>query len=108
MSACAPFQSSSRAVGSEARRIRKQEVAIEKHFLRAVEMGAGLRASYDAIRRALAEHAEPDWDGYGAVPVSPVAAEHALRLIKLLPLGTRPPEVTVDPDGEIALEWCRD
>jgi hypothetical protein len=107
MSACA-FEFSSRAVGREARTIQREQEAIEDNFLRAVHMGAPLRAAYDSIQRVLSEHREPNWDGYGAVPVSEIAAAHALRFLKLLPTGTRPPDVNVDPDGEISLEWFRD
>lgn len=106
--ACPVFEYSSRAIGVQAREIRKEEATIQDAFMRSVELGAELRAAIDALRATLEEHANTDWDGYGAAPASRLAAGHALRLIALLPIETRAPEVSADPDGDISLEWYRD
>ncbi len=46
-----------------------------------------------------------NWDGYGAQPVDPNSFNEAERFIRALPTTVRKPEVAVDPDGEISLEW---
>jgi hypothetical protein len=52
--------------------------------------------------------AERNWDGYGALPLDPRAAEHALTFLQALPTTVPAPDVSVDPDGEVDLLWQRD
>lgn len=62
----------------------------------------------EAIGRILAvaeECAEENWDGYGAYPVHPGAAERAVRLVQTIPEGGWLPEPGADPNGCISLEW---
>ena len=62
----------------------------------------------DALKRLYelaAECAEADWDGYGAEAVSQSAVEHSAYFIRRLPEGLPLPEISVEPDGEIALDW---
>lgn len=47
----------------------------------------------------------PDWDGYGAQPVTRDAVAIALRFLKSLPLGLRPPTIGACSDGTITFEW---
>lgn len=49
----------------------------------------------------------PDWDGYGARPVTIEAVGNAQRFLEALPLGTPAPFVGAEPDGHISLEWYR-
>ncbi len=51
------------------------------------------------------ECSSENWDGYGAQPVDPNSFNEAERFIRALPTTVRKPEVAVDPDGEISLEW---
>lgn len=52
------------------------------------------------------EQAEHDgWDGEGAQGVDPSAARRAEDLIRGLPEGFPLPEIAVEPDGEISLDW---
>ncbi len=51
------------------------------------------------------ECSSENWDGYGAQPVDPDSFNEAERFIRALPTTIREPEVAVDPDGEISLEW---
>ena len=66
----------------------------------------------DALCRELAVIAEecrsPDWDGHGAVPVSPDTLTHAQRFVNRLPSGLLDASAGVEPDGHLTLEWCRD
>jgi hypothetical protein len=50
----------------------------------------------------------PDWDGYGAAPVTPQARAAAEEFLGALPTTWPPPEMAADPDGEISFEWARD
>lgn len=62
----------------------------------------------DALNRLYelaAECSEADWDGYGAEAVSQSAVEHSAHFIRRLPEDLPLPEISVEPDGEIALDW---
>ncbi len=51
------------------------------------------------------ECATRDWDGYGAEPVSEVAAGLAQDFIRALPDGYPLPEIAPEPDGSLSLDW---
>ena len=62
----------------------------------------------DALNRLYelaAECAEADWDGYGAEAVSQSAAVRSAHFIRRLPEDLPLPEISVEPDGEIVLDW---
>ena len=59
----------------------------------------------DRLYALAAECAEADWDGYGAEAVSQSAVERSAHFIRRLPEGLPLPEISVEPDGEIALDW---
>jgi len=54
-----------------------------------------------------AECSEPDWDGYKAEPISPRAILSAKEFVKVLPNDMPMPEVSVEPDGSISLDWIK-
>ena len=45
------------------------------------------------------ECSEPDWDGYGASPISEEAYGEAFKIIDSLPSGINMPEITCEPTG---------
>ena len=47
----------------------------------------------------------PNWDGYGAHPISERAKKQAQIFIDMLPYNFPRPDPMPDPDGEIALCW---
>jgi len=57
------------------------------------------------IEQVAVEHCAPDWDGYGARPISAEAKRFAQALVDLLPLHCPAPDPIPDPDGEMALSW---
>lgn len=54
-----------------------------------------------------AEYGEEDWDGYGSEPVSKSAINYTKKFINGLPSTISLPEVDVDSDGDILLEWYK-
>ena len=58
-----------------------------------------------ALRNAIAECSEDDWDGYGAKRIDRKSCEESLRFLDMLPSTVPAPEVTVEPDGMVAFEW---
>jgi hypothetical protein len=53
----------------------------------------------------LEECSEPNWDGYGAEPVSPISVIRAAHFCALLPKGIPQPDVVPETDGMATLEW---
>jgi hypothetical protein len=47
-----------------------------------------------------------NWDGYQAVPVKKSLRKTVERFLDALPSTIPDPEISVDPDGEISLDWC--
>jgi len=60
-----------------------------------------------ALKEVLEECSHDNWDGYGAKAVDRKSLDKALQIVLSLPLEIPPPDVGVDPDGEISLEWYR-
>jgi hypothetical protein len=67
----------------------------------------GHAALTDALDELADGCAAPNWDGHGAEPLSTDTIEEARRVIASLPLGTARPEIGIEPDGQITLEWYR-
>lgn len=65
-----------------------------------------------ALLRIRAECAAPGWDGDGSAPVLPETIARAKRvagqLANIVPIGTPPPDVVPESDGEISLSWYGD
>lgn len=92
----------SRAVGREAKEIQRQEIGIEREILQAPGSGARQRAAIFSILNAVHEQGEKE------APASFASARYAIAMLKdLLLIAQELPHVSVDPDGEISLEWYR-
>lgn len=59
----------------------------------------------DSVIDAFRKHQKPNWDGYGAVPLSEAACTEAILFLKKLPIAIPSPEVIPNPDGDLSLEW---
>lgn len=91
-------------VGPDAQRIEKSQREIVRHAFTS-SGGATFYSRVSAVFDAAESASEYDWDGYGARPAHPDAVTHAVRFFASLPRELPPPEVGVDPDGDIAFEW---
>mgnify|MGYP001608468113 FL=1 len=49
----------------------------------------------------------PNWDGYGAAPVTTGVIDAARRFLAAIPETWPVPEVSAEPDGELCFEWAR-
>jgi hypothetical protein len=96
---------SSTAVSAEADSIRSN-VALTLSSFESSRALFGWKA--DLLEELFAlerDHAEPDWDGYGAEPISSAALFRAKAFIRSLPESLATPELSVEPDGAISLDW---
>jgi len=66
-----------------------------------------IRDLVGAFQAALLEADQSGWDGYKAKRANSGAFMNALSLLFMLPSSTPLPEISVDTDGDIALEWDR-
>lgn len=62
-----------------------------------------------SLKEIFEECSEEGWDGYDALPITEEAYLEAERLIKSLPITSfiPMPEITPEPNGDIALEWSK-
>ena len=93
------------AVADEAGVIREKALDLSKHIERSWVLFGSKKDALDRLYELAAECAEADWDGYDAEAVSQSAVEHSAYFIRRLPEDLPLPEISVEPDGEIALDW---
>lgn len=77
------------------------------HVERSHTFGAGLDRARQELCQIAEECSQPNWDGYGAEPVSADAYRHAYLFLEALTLGNPLPTVGAEPDGHVTLEWHR-
>jgi hypothetical protein len=63
------------------------------------------RAIFSALWAVKGECSEENWDGYGAEPIDERSFGNAYRFLLRLPSTIPEADVSVDPDGEVCLEW---
>jgi len=68
-------------------------------------LGQKAKGSFNELASVWEECMNPNWDGYGALPVSIDSVAFAFRLLQALPLTTPAPSIAAEPDGHINLEW---
>ena len=88
-----------RSVGPDAGRLKG--VFVAKEASESIAFTQVFRDLESACKAA----GRKNWDGYGAEPVDFAAVQRALAFIEVLPATAPPPEVSVDPDGEVAFTW---
>ena len=87
-----------RAVGNDAKNLRRAawEAAGEGNSISTHSPYEQIHALFSALREA-------EKDGGGSI--NRAAAAYALRFLFMLPMQMPQPEIAVDADGDIALEW---
>jgi len=97
--------SSTLGVGPDAVAIERQQQQFTAHALDTPGTGALALSRITAVVDAAARASRPDWDGYGARPANLDSVRYAGSFLTLLPANYATPEVGVDPDGDVSLEW---
>lgn len=93
-----------RALSDDARALRR---AASQPVDSSPSIASGFRyeAVLEALKSAFEESQVQSWDGYGARPADFSAIVYAIDLIQKLPSSLPLPEVGVDSEGYVALEW---
>lgn len=92
-------------VGPDAVMIETQQRRYTTQALDTPGTGALMTSRIQAVIAAVRSASSLDWDGQGAHPVNTDSARHAARFLALLPAHYPAPDVGVDPDGEVSIEW---
>jgi len=79
--------------------------ARQLHCKEAISLDDGRQEVHHALAELLDACNQPNWDLYGATPVSQDAFRNAYRFIEALPQGFPMPTVGAESDGDITLEW---
>jgi hypothetical protein len=90
---------------SDEARIVAEATHAERRRLTHTNAPLGKKPLFDELGAVWEECRRPNWDGYGAQPVSQDTLRNAYVLIESLPLGCPGPSIGAEPDGELTLEW---
>ena len=92
------------ALSDEAENFRAQ-VASASEFRSSVALGQQKQAAADVLLETYLSARSDNWDGLGSAAVEPSTYLYAKQFLALLSSTTPMPEIFVDRDGEICLEW---
>lgn len=95
----------SQGSGDTARFIAKQLQSGRHHLQDSQVIGLYGKGVLNDLFQTYKECLMPNWDGYGALPLSETTYQLAQQFIDALPLGTPPPSFGAEPDGHITFEW---
>jgi hypothetical protein len=78
---------------------------IKKYWQGSVSFGDRIADMLEDLEFARNEHSKPNWDGEGAFAINTRSYYNGMRFLMSLPQGINKPRISVDPDGEISMEW---
>lgn len=92
-------------VSEEARVLQDRIAKVLNRMFQSVTLGEPIGEALEALEQVFEECSEDNWDGYGASAVEVDTYLESRRFLQSLPTTIPIPEITVEPDGEIAFEW---
>jgi len=93
-----------RAISNDAQEIQKIKSRFSQYEV-SISYGLSKEKVLEDLQDAIIEANESGWDGYGAKPADPGACLYAWKFLNQLSSNLPPPEIGVDTDGEIAIDW---
>lgn len=96
---------SNRGLSGDAITLQERIIRIDEDFSKSYLLGEKKLQITQALSDILLECSHSNWDGYGAKPIDKASYYESLRFAQFLPNSFPNPEVTIEPDGEIAFEW---
>jgi hypothetical protein len=97
--------SRSTATSEPAKRIVKMREEIRSHLLASYVLRNTAERTLIELDEVRAEASQRGWNGHDALPLNPSAYVFARTFLNALPTTAPLPEVSADPDGEVALDW---
>ncbi len=88
-------------VSEEAHTLKERIDTVLRSMFQSVTLGKPL----EILKEVYVESSQDNWDGYGASAVGSDTYSESKRFLHLLPTTIPSPEITIEPDGEIAFEW---
>jgi len=92
-------------VSQEAVKMRLWFEELLRERLESVVLGEVSIDTLEALNDLVQECSSENWDGYGAKALDLITYIHAQEVLQALPTTLPPPDVAVEPDGEISFEW---
>jgi len=96
---------SSRGVSDAAWFVHQETEKGRNQLQESYALGLVGKGAFDELFQVAQDREQPNWDGYGAEPVTHDAYLSAYRFLEALPLGIPAPSIGAEPDGHITLEW---
>lgn len=93
------------AISSEAWHVRSHAERIIGQVESSAALFGSRMSTINALKNLTKTHAETGWDGFEAAPVKQGAIALAVDFIRVLPEDCPMPEIDVDPDGSVSLDW---
>jgi hypothetical protein len=100
-----PLSHRGTALSPTAEAVQSNASEVARHVERSVALFGAKAEALNRLRALAIDCSAPDWDGYGAEPVSPDALERAEVFLRSLPEEVPLPEFSAEPDGAISLDW---
>ena len=97
----------SHGVGSDASYVDTQLSKIHQEALNLATNKINDLDLQKEIQGIIVETSEPDWDGYGALPLQSGSLRYALVFLWLLPSQYGLPMIDADNKGRISFEWIK-
>ena len=92
-------------MSAEAAQVRASAATIVEHVESSGALFGDKTAVLSAFWNLVRSHAQSGWDGGEALPIDRPAVALAMLFIRALPDQCGMPEVGVDPDGAVTLDW---
>ncbi len=93
------------ALGATANAVRKQVEQVAIVDTSATGPARFREVCLEALKSALNDAREDGWSACGGQTVSASTFTHTIRFLEHLPVGTPLPEIAIDPDGDVAIDW---
>lgn len=95
------------AISPEAKNLQRTAMSMMHSYERSQALFGQKATAISQINSLASECGRPDWDGFGAAPIDPLAVTNAIAFIRSFPDRFPLPEFSVDPDGAISLDWIQ-
>jgi len=79
--------------------------AARQHLLDSMSLRSAAETALADLEKLRTDASAEGWDGYGACHIHGDAYYQARIFIQALPTTVPAPEISVDPDGEVAVDW---